>query len=158
MELIRNSSAPKRGVDEFPELSNTEDIMTHIHRFALAVAGLALLSCAFVAGQRSAVGQTQLEMDETANQDFEKQDRQLNIVYARFVKTYNDSDDAVTHKKIIAAERAWVVYRDAESDMEASVQGEGGSIYPAIYSDTRATLTEERIKLIKKIVDDINSR
>ena len=134
--------------------------MTRIHRFTLAVAGIALLSLSYVAGQRSAVGQTQLEMDEQANQDFEKQDKQLNIVYAQFVKTYADSqdDDAIVHKKIVAAERAWVTYRDAEANMEASVNAEGGSLYPALYSGTCATLTRERIKLLKGIQADINSR
>src|SRR5262245_42747323 len=101
--------------------------MTRIHRITFVAVAVGLLSLAYVAGQRSAAGQTQAEMNDDAYKTFEKADARLNVVYKKLLKMYAGPESAVTRKKIIAAERAWIVYRDAQGDMQASIEGEGGS-------------------------------
>jgi len=126
--------------------------MTPLRRFALIAAGIALCSTTYIAGRQSAQAQTQAEMDNMAYHDFLKADKKLNVVYQQLTKKYSDSDSAVTKGKIVAAERAWIKYRDLEGDMEASIGGEGGSIYPTIYEMTRQDVTEERTKRITRLI------
>jgi uncharacterized protein YecT (DUF1311 family) len=134
--------------------------MTPKSRIALAVASIALLSTAYVAGRHAAYGQTQAEMDKTAYQDFQKEDKQLNIIYKQVLKEYDPKDQyqAPTYKKIIAAERAWITYRDAESNMEASMDAEGGSMYPMSFYESCAYHTQQRIDLLKKLLKELHSK
>lgn len=124
--------------------------MTHHAKIAVAAA-LLLLSTGYIAGRYAAYGQTQFDMDMDSYHDFQKADKQLNTVYQQLIKRYSDSDDVITRRKIVAAERAWVAYRDAEANMEASAEGEGGSIYPMLVNEFATSITEERIKTLKQV-------
>ena len=132
--------------------------MTPLRRFTLVAAGIALCSTTYLAGRHTAYAQTQLELNEQANHDFQKADKKLNIAYQQLLKKYSDKDSAVTKGKIVAAERAWVKYRDLQGDMEASIGGEGGSIYPALYASTLQDVTEERTKRINKLIHENDGR
>jgi len=132
--------------------------MTPLRRFAVIAAGITLCSAMYIAGRQSAHAQTQLEMNEQANRDFQKADKKLNVAYHQLLRKYSDKDSAVTKGKIVAAERAWVKYRDLQGDMEASIGGEGGSIYPAIYGYTLQNVTEERTKRILKLIHENDGR
>jgi uncharacterized protein YecT (DUF1311 family) len=93
--------------------------------------------------------QSQPEMNETAQADFEKADAKLNAVYKKTLATLDDEGK----KKLIAAERAWVAYRDAEAAFVADSE-RGGSIAPLIYSTTCRELTESRIQELHKAVNN----
>jgi uncharacterized protein YecT (DUF1311 family) len=54
-------------------------------------------------------------------------------------------DDAQAGKLLIAAERAWVAFRDAECEFDAA-DSIGGTIYPMIYSGCLERLTKARIE------------
>ena len=86
-----------------------------------------------------AAPQTQSEMNLCADADFQKADRQLTAVYAKFKPV---------PPKLRVAERAWIAYRDAECDFQGDAVA-GGSMHPMIISGCMATLTEERIKTLQ---------
>jgi uncharacterized protein YecT (DUF1311 family) len=134
--------------------------MNRIARTALVLTVISAVAGAYIAGRHAAYAQTQLEMNESAYQDFLKADAKLNAVYVKLLHSYNPKDEyeGRTHTKIIAAEKAWITYRDAEADMFASMEAEGGSLYPAIFSNECAALTEDRTKAIEAEVKVINSR
>ncbi len=94
--------------------------------------------------------QSQAEMNETSSADFQKADSRLNVTYKKLLAKL----DAEGKKKLIAAERAWVAYRDAHADFEADLIARGGSMAPLIYNETCVELTEARIKELKKSIAD----
>ena len=89
--------------------------------------------------------QTQLEMNQEAHRNFEKADKDLNLVYSKLSKAL----DAKRRAKLKEAQRAWLKFRDAESAFWAS-EMEGGSAYPMLYSGTQANLTKKRTKELKE--------
>jgi len=92
-----------------------------------------------------AYSQSQPEMNEKSQADFEKADARLNAVYKKTLATL----DAEGKKKLVAAERSWVAYRDAEAAFEADSE-RGGSMAPLVYSQTCLELTESRIEQLRK--------
>lgn len=120
-----------------------------------ALAGIAIFTFGYMAAPRVAHAQTQAQMDEQAGDEFQKADLELNRVYRQTLKKLQDDGyDPATRKKLIASERAWVTYRDAESEYEASAMAEGGSMYPQVADMAATRLTEERIKLLKNSLYD----
>ena len=95
----------------------------------------------------SAVAQSQHEMNRQAEADFEKADAELNRVYK---KTLSDLD-AEGQKKLKAAQRAWIAFRDAEAEFDADSEARGGSMYTMIYYSSLARLTRDRIKQLRAI-------
>jgi len=86
--------------------------------------------------------QSQPEMNQASQAGFEKADAKLNATYKKLLSKL----DSEGKKKLIAAERAWVAYRDAQAAFEADAQARGGSMAPLIYNQTCLELTEARIK------------
>ncbi len=84
-------------------------------------------------------GETQMEMNECAGQDFEAADKRLNRAYKKLEKS----------SELIAAEKAWIAFRDAECMYQAKPY-EGGSIQPTIYAGCLQSLTEDRIKQLEQ--------
>ena len=89
--------------------------------------------------QAACPGDTQMEMNDCAGQDFDKADKQLNQAYKRLEKT----------PELIAAEKAWIVFRDAECKYQAQAV-EGGSMQPMVYANCMQSLTEDRIKQLQQ--------
>jgi uncharacterized protein YecT (DUF1311 family) len=87
----------------------------------------------------SCPGLTQVEMNECAAAESRRDDAELNRVYSKLVKS----------PELIAAERAWVAYRDAECAYEHAIEA-GGSIASMEESMCRSNRTKERIKLLKE--------
>jgi uncharacterized protein YecT (DUF1311 family) len=108
------------------------------------LAGIVALSV-MVVSCNAAYSQSQPEMNEKFQADFEKADARLNAVYKKTLATL----DAEGKKKLVAAERAWVAYRDAEAAFEADSE-RGGSMAPLIYSQTCLELTVARIEQLRK--------
>ena len=72
-----------------------------------------------------ASAKTQFEINRCADRDFRKADAALNQVYARLKARTTDN----SQKRLVAAERAWLAYRDRECDFETE-DSIGGSIRP----------------------------
>jgi uncharacterized protein YecT (DUF1311 family) len=111
---------------------------------------LGALAISLVTGAPVLRAQSQQEMNQTAEADFEKADAKLNSVYKKLLA----KQDEEGRKKLIAAERAWVAYRDAEADFEADAAARGGSMEPMIYSGTAKRLTDARIKELAEALKD----
>ena len=75
--------------------------------------------------------QTQIGLDQCADQAFQRADRALNEAYREILRRLGDE----THAKqlVVAAQKAWIAFRDAECAFPVSSSG-GGSIYPMEYS------------------------
>jgi len=71
----------------------------------------------------------------------EKADARLNALYTKLRKSLDSPD----RQRLVAAERLWVQYRDANCSAEQELYGEGTGRYPAYYGCLEA-MTRARIK------------
>jgi uncharacterized protein YecT (DUF1311 family) len=86
-------------------------------------------------------GQTQVELDECAGDEWLAADKALNTAYASIMSRLKGNDTVRT--RLVAAERAWIGFRDAEcAFVGAGVAG--GSIQPMIVAQCRTALTKKR--------------
>ncbi|MGO9484556.1 MAG: lysozyme inhibitor LprI family protein [Rhodomicrobium sp.] len=88
----------------------------------------------------------QMTMNECADLAFKKTDSQLNAVYQTIERRLKSG--AQPQKLLIAAERAWIAFRDAECAFTASAVA-GGSMQPMIYSGCLDQMTKKRIDDLK---------
>jgi len=96
--------------------------------------------------------QSQIELTRQAAAEFEKADAQLNDIYKKALASAAAVDEE-RKQKLIKAQRAWLLYRDAEAEYEAD-ELRGGSAYSMDYNGARTTLTEERVKTLKQLLSD----
>ena len=103
----------------------------------------AMLCLAFSAGPAAAQDcddpQTQMEMNACAGKAYEAADAALNAAYAE-VRSHLDADG---REQLVAAQRAWIAWRDAECTLR-SRGVEGGSIYPTVHASCLTELTQAR--------------
>jgi uncharacterized protein YecT (DUF1311 family) len=92
----------------------------------------------------------QMELDICADQDFRAADKALNETYGEIVKRLSDDSDG--HKRLSAAQKAWIAFRDAECDFQAG-NSIDGSIYPMLISMCRTGLTQKRTTELKAYLD-----
>jgi uncharacterized protein YecT (DUF1311 family) len=92
---------------------------------------------AALSGQAHAAcpGDTQMEMNECAANDYNAADKELGKFYAKLEKS----------KELVAAERAWISYRDAECAYQMKAV-EGGSMAPMVQAVCLADLTNRRLQ------------
>jgi uncharacterized protein YecT (DUF1311 family) len=90
--------------------------------------------------------ESQQTMNACAHQRAEKADRELNVLYGALAK----GDDSDGRRKLLAAQRAWIQYRDLECAYEGA-ESEGGSLQPQTIADCRNTLTRQRIADFKRL-------
>jgi uncharacterized protein YecT (DUF1311 family) len=93
---------------------------------------------------------SQAAMDECAGKGFKAADGTLNRVYGE-VQGRLKGDDG-KKKKLVAAEKAWIAFRDSECAF-ASSHVEGGSVYPLIYTECLETETTQRVDELKGYLD-----
>ncbi|TKT80367.1 lysozyme inhibitor LprI family protein [Aquamicrobium sp. LC103] len=109
-----------------------------------------LLTAAFTTGAQAADAcdnaEDQATLNECANKAFKTADTQLNADYKEIEKRL--ADDADAKKLLVASQRAWVAYRDAECTFQSSGV-DGGSVYPMIHANCLATLTAARVEDFK---------
>lgn len=88
--------------------------------------------------------QTQLLMNMCAARDYEQADAALNAAWgpARSYARQIGQGDA-----LLKAQRAWLAYRDAACEVQASPY-EGGSIQPLIWFSCLSELTAERTRML----------
>ncbi|HZS48610.1 MAG TPA: lysozyme inhibitor LprI family protein [Blastocatellia bacterium] len=92
----------------------------------------------------------QVEMNNCAEREFKAADAQLNKVYNQ-VMTKLEGE----HKtKLKEAELAWIKYRDTNCDCETFLNL-GGTIYPLVYNGCLTRMTNNRIKELKDLLDEV---
>ena len=92
--------------------------------------------------------QSQSEMNREAAASFVKADVELNRVYAKVLTSLDDEGRA----KLKAAQRAWVIFRDAQAAFEMDFEARGGSMGPLIYEGFRARVTKARVAQFKELL------
>ena len=85
---------------------------------------------------------SQKAMTDCAQQDLDQSDTRLNALYTE-IKT-RLKDDAHATKKLVAAQRAWIAFRDSECAFAASGV-EGGSIYNYVHTTCLDRRTATRV-------------
>ncbi|HEX5705730.1 MAG TPA: lysozyme inhibitor LprI family protein [Pyrinomonadaceae bacterium] len=116
------------------------------------VASLACLACA-----GACVAQTQAEMNAEACGAYRAADEELNRVYARILRDYRS--DVKFVRKLRAAQRAWLVYRDAHLAArfpEEDKRGNYGSVFPMCFCMVQEEVTRARTEVLKKWVDGLD--
>lgn len=114
-------------------------------------AAIAILAFgSLVALPQKAAAQSQAEMNQEAAANFEKADKELNVVYKRLASKI----DKESQEKLKTTQKAWVAFRDAEADLIADFDARGGSMAPMIYSGRRAELTKARTEQLRKILKE----
>jgi uncharacterized protein YecT (DUF1311 family) len=94
---------------------------------------------------------TQAAMNQCAYLDFEKADKQLNAIWPgiKADTKQQDTDEGAGKTEyldaLMASQRAWIAYRDAEC-LRYSNESKGGSMQPLLLYGCMATMTEKRIK------------
>lgn len=97
-------------------------------------------------------GQTQNEMNNDAKDTYEKADKKLNQVYQKVLTEYKE--DTLFIRKLKAAQRFWVQFRDAEVNSIYSAKNEDkkveyGSVFYMCWFSELTALTNERIKQLE---------
>ena len=91
--------------------------------------------------------QTQADMNQCAARDAAEADADLNLIYKEVVAHYQrmdrDSESKEGVKRLRAAQRAWVAFRDAQCAV-AGYESLGGSMEPLLVSGCVANLTKTR--------------
>jgi uncharacterized protein YecT (DUF1311 family) len=96
------------------------------------------------------LGQTQLEMNETAQAKFNQADKQLNILYKKILTSYSQDTNFILQLK--NSQRIWIQFRDAEMKMRfpEKDQSNYGSVFPMCWYIYMEELTVERTKKLKR--------
>jgi uncharacterized protein YecT (DUF1311 family) len=95
-----------------------------------------------------ALGQSQSEMNQSACESYKKADARLKRIYNRILNDYAENKNFI--EKMKAAERAWIVFRDAHVNSiysDPSPQAYG-SVYPMCRCAILEQLTQDRIKML----------
>ena len=95
---------------------------------------------------------TQSELNVCADSKFTKADAELNRAYQELMRASGGRD-----QKLKSAQLAWLKFRDAECDYEAS-QYEGGSMKPMIYSFCLRDVTSARTKQLREALKELEGR
>ena len=101
---------------------------------------------------------TQAEMNDCAASEARKADVALNATYQELLSRVRENK--TDREKVVAAEKAWVIFRDAELAAEWPVaEGENpnilyGSVHPFCYSLELATMTWDRVKTLKDLMQN----
>ena len=93
--------------------------------------------------------QTQMEMEQTAYDDYKQADTELNKIYKQVVKKLNEKEQQL----LIIAQKDWIKFRDSQCKFEVE-QYNGGSIQPLMYFTCLKEQTNNRIVGLKAILED----
>lgn len=116
-------------------------------RVSLLAAAMIFAAPSFAFAQDNCGDKTnQTDMNICAGQAYAKSDKELNAVYQQIEARLKD--DADTKKLLVAAQKAWIGFRDAECNFSSSTVA-GGTAYPFISSTCLDGMTQSRIKDLK---------
>lgn len=112
---------------------------------ALMVAGLAGLTGLVPTAWADACADAsdQATMNKCAGKALKASDGELNTLYKQIEARLKDDQDKT--RLLVAAQQAWIAFRDAECDFSATGVA-GGSAYPMIILQCRDGLTQNRVK------------
>jgi len=93
--------------------------------------------------------QTQLEMNQQANDSYRKVNKELNEIYKQILTEYKT--DTVFIKNLKSSQRIWITFRDAELKVKYPERETEyyGSIHPVCVANYLEKLTRERINTLK---------
>lgn len=99
--------------------------------------------------------QTQMKMNQSANDSYQKADKELNEIYKKILKEYKT--DTVFIKNLKMSQRIWITFRDAELEVKYPDREPGyyGSIHPLCIATYLEQLTIERINTLKVWIDGL---
>jgi len=95
-------------------------------------------------------GQTNIKIEENANQSYKNSDAELNEVYREILNEY--SNDTIFIKALRISQRNWIKFRDSELKMKYPDRGSAGwygSIHTLCVSNYLAELTQIRTERLK---------
>ena len=94
-------------------------------------------------------GQSQAEINQDAYMEYQKSEKEINVVYQKILKEYKDDTAFINNLKV--TQRLWIQFRDAEVKAMYPDRGEGyyGSMHSMCLSIYKKELTDERIKKLK---------
>jgi len=100
--------------------------------------------------------QSQRDLNIKADQDFQKADKELNVVYQKLIKEYSGNKAFI--KNLKNAQRLWVQLRDAEMLVKypETKSNAYGSAHPMCWSMYLTELTQQRIERLKVWVNGFN--
>jgi uncharacterized protein YecT (DUF1311 family) len=111
-------------------------------RLAFLALAASLLVPAVASAEDCQNATDQATMTQCAGKAFNDADKQLNADFKEIEKRL--ADDAGTKKLLVAAQRAWIAFRDAECDFQSSGAA-GGSMHPMLVAGCKAALTNQRL-------------
>ncbi len=114
---------------------------------AVTVALMTGVAAAQAEGCRAA--KTQADLDECAGADFATADAALNATFKAVTDRLHG--DTETKTLLVAAQKAWLAFRDDECAFEAA-SSIGGSIHPMIVAGCQATLTRARTDELRHLL------
>ncbi|HXD30242.1 MAG TPA: lysozyme inhibitor LprI family protein [Pyrinomonadaceae bacterium] len=100
--------------------------------------------------------QNQMELNEKACAAYKKADAKMNAIYKKILNDYRK--DRLFVQKMRAAQRAWLVFRDAHLEsMYPAVDKRAayGSVQPMCHCMELEKITDERAKVLKQWTDGI---
>lgn len=92
----------------------------------------------------------QADMNVCAQQAYKAADVELNKLYREIEQRLGDA--ATSRKQLVAAQRAWVAFRDAECAFVSSAV-DGGSAHPMVADLCLAAVTQKRIEDLKQYLN-----
>ena len=115
------------------------------------IATLALLACPLAPSRADEcpAAKTQLELNECAGRAFDRADGALNASYKSVMDRL--AGEAGTRTSLVAAQKAWLGFRDGECDFESS-STIGGSIHLMIVLQCRTMLTQARTQALRRML------
>jgi len=108
-----------------------------------------LIFTVFILSLSFSYGQTQAEMNQDSYKEYQKSEKEINLVYQRILKEYKADTTFINNLKI--AQRLWIKFRDAEVKAMYPDREKGyyGSIHSLCLSGYMKELTDDRTKKLK---------
>jgi uncharacterized protein YecT (DUF1311 family) len=91
---------------------------------------------------------TQMDLNKCAVENLKSADKALDEAYQALVAK---QDDAASKRRLTAAQRAWVAFRDRECAFEVGPQEAGGTIWPTENSGCLEEMTATRIRTLRQL-------
>lgn len=111
--------------------------------FTLGLTAIALVPSARADDCDKAPDQT--SMNACMGKTYAQADDELNLLYQQIIgRLKGDTDSAETRTALVAAQRAWIAFRDAECAF-VGTRTTGGTINPTIIASCRTDITNKRI-------------
>jgi len=104
---------------------------------------------------------TQTDMNICSWQSYQRADAELNAAWSRASQRAKEMDrnaaeyDGATdaHARLLAAQRAWLTFRDAHCLAENGERENGGTIWPLLQNGCLEALTEARTAQLRQYVE-----